>query len=393
MLLEHKKRFLLVILTKIPYFYKKIREMETKLVNTKSTNYSAALLIRSRLEFEGIETYLANVNLIQSDIATGVKILVKDSDAKRALQIIREAEKKRPGKEVAKSQPITLIICPVDFSKDSLNASFYALQLAAKIKAEVRFLHACYSIQPMAHVFPDAFSYQISMGNIFNDQKLNVKDGMKKFLVLIKQYIKDEKLPDIKITSTIIFEDPLTAIPRYCKKFKSAMLVMGTKGIGRSRNLLAGSITLRTIEKVSQPVLVVPLAYRASPIRHLNNMYITDFDDRDFSSFRKLMSIISMFEVDIKCIHIQKEKEKISEIMLEELTEHIKNVYSDYNVSCQLIGSKDISKSINRFVTTNKINLISLSEQKRNFLFQLFSKSIIKEILFKVDVPMLVFKY
>jgi hypothetical protein len=171
------------------------------------------------------------------------------------------------------------------------------------------------------------------------------------------------------------------------------MLVMGTKGIGRSRNLLAGSITLRTIEKVSQPVLVVPLAYRASPIRHLNNMYITDFDDRDFSSFRKLMSIISMFEVDIKCIHIQKEKEKISEIMLEELTEHIKNVYSDYNVSCQLIGSKDISKSINRFVTTNKINLISLSEQKRNFLFQLFSKSIIKEILFKVDVPMLVFKY
>ncbi|HNX05970.1 MAG TPA: hypothetical protein PKL96_00145, partial [Bacteroidales bacterium] len=118
-----------------------------------------------------------------------------------------------------------------------------------------------------------------------------------------------------------------------------------------------------------------------------------DFDDRDFSSFRKLMSIISPFDAQVHCVHIQQEKSKINEIMLDELTTHIKSVYSNYDVSCKLINSSEVTRSINEFVKANEINLISLSERKRNWLVKLFSKSVVKEILFKVNTPLLVFKY
>ena len=60
--------------------------MKTKLVNLTSCLYYKAILLKSRLEAEGIEAYLANVNLIQSDIASGVNVLVKDSDLKKASQ-------------------------------------------------------------------------------------------------------------------------------------------------------------------------------------------------------------------------------------------------------------------------------------------------------------------
>jgi len=79
--------------------------------------------------------------------------------------------------------------------------------------------------------------------------------------------------------------------------------------------------------------------------------------------------------------------------MLDELTAHIKSVYSNYDVSCKLINSSEVTKSINEFVKANEINLISLSERKRNWLVKLFSKSVVKDILFKVNTPLLVFKY
>jgi len=367
--------------------------MKTKLITITSTNYSKALLFKSRLAYEGIEAYLANVNLIQSDIATGVKVLVKDTDAKIALQIFKEIEKQDIKPLDVKAESINKIICPVDFSEDSLNAAYYALHLAAAIKAELRFLYACYALQPMANPFPDAFSYQIGMGNIFNDEQINARDGMRKFKVTINKYIKDRKLPDMKFSAKIVFEDPITAIPSFCKKYKTAMVVMGTKGLGKSKNFQAGSVALSTIEHVKMPILVIPKDYHFESLIRFNTMYLTDFDDKDFSSFRKLMSIISMFEVNVHCIHIQQEKDRISQIMLNEVVDHIKTVYSDYAVSCELISSKDVSKSINRFVKDNDINLICLSERKRNFLMKLFSKSIVKDILFKVNAPLLVFKY
>jgi len=50
--------------------------MEDVLTILLTTNYSRAQLIKKRLELENIECYLKNVNLIQPDISTGVKIFI-----------------------------------------------------------------------------------------------------------------------------------------------------------------------------------------------------------------------------------------------------------------------------------------------------------------------------
>ena len=167
---------------------------------------------------------------------------------------------------------------------------------------------------------------------------------------------------------------------------------MGTKGIGKSKGFQAGSMALHTIENVSIPVLVVPKQYKFKALQTFNIMYLTDFDDKDFKAFRKLMSIVSLFDATVHCIHIQHEKDRISQVMLDELVDHLKNAYPDFKVDCSLIESHEMTKSINSYVSAKGINLISLSEHKRNFLLSLFSKSVVKEILFEVKTPLLVFK-
>ena len=93
--------------------------MEDKVITIMSCPYARALLIQGQLEAEGIECYLKNINLIQPDIATGVKVRVNKSDADKAYTII-DSMKEKFGegkmKAVKKLKDIRRILVPVDFS-------------------------------------------------------------------------------------------------------------------------------------------------------------------------------------------------------------------------------------------------------------------------------------
>ena len=47
--------------------------MDQNLVVIATYNYSRALLLRGRLESEGIESYLTNIDLVQLETSSGVK--------------------------------------------------------------------------------------------------------------------------------------------------------------------------------------------------------------------------------------------------------------------------------------------------------------------------------
>ena len=370
--------------------------MKTKLVNLVSCHYYKALLLKSYLEDAGIESYLANMNLIQSDIASGVKVLVKDSDIGNALQILHDVDKTYGQEDdLIKKKVLRFnkIICPVDFSPDSINAAHYAILLAAKIEAEIKFVHAYNPIQPFANVFPDAFSYQIDMGNIYRDELLISKQKVQQFKKDIKDYIVKNVDSKVKFSSHLIANDPFNGIPAFCNKFKSAMIIMGTKGLGKSKSYMTGSVALRTIENVKIPVMVIPAKYNVTPLDNFNLIYLTDFDEKDFSSFRKLMSIAGIFNPTIHCIHLEQEKNKINQLMLNELVRELKAKYSHFDVDCTIIKGHDASKGINAFIKANNINLIAMSDRKRGFLLQIFSKSIIRDMLFNINIPLLIFKY
>ncbi|MFP4025735.1 MAG: putative signal transducing protein, partial [Thiohalospira sp.] len=64
--------------------------MEDRLVTIAIHNYSRAEILRTRLEAEGVECYLKNVNLIHSSISGGVKLRVNSRDLEKALRIVEK---------------------------------------------------------------------------------------------------------------------------------------------------------------------------------------------------------------------------------------------------------------------------------------------------------------
>lgn len=369
--------------------------METKLVPVVTGNYSEMLIIRSMLGSKGIESYLSNVNLLQSDIASGVKLLVKDTDAAKALKMIRSTEnKENEAKQDLLKKPFRMnkILCAVDFSEDSLNAAKYAFQLAHHTKADLRLLHVYNNTQIIANPFPDSFSYQIGMGGVLPDVYKDAVKNMKSFLSQLKSFADNHSITDVVLSQKLIEGDAPHQIVKYARSYKSGLLVVGSRGSGKSKSGHAGSISLNTLELSEMPVMIIPKSFTNHHFGQIQIMYITDFDNRDFSSFRKLMSIVSVFNACIHCVHIEHEKNRLSAVMLDELVLHLKKNYGDFQVKCSVINTADAPQSINEYVAKHKIDMISLTEVKRNFLNRLFSKSLIKDMLYKTSIPLLVYK-
>jgi hypothetical protein len=118
--------------------------MEDKLITVAALPYSSAHILEGRLEAEGIECYLKNINLVQSTVGDGVRLVVREKDAGRVLEYLSELQRVELEERLKsmKIKPIRKILVPIDFSEASLNACFYSLNLAAKLGADIRLLNA-----------------------------------------------------------------------------------------------------------------------------------------------------------------------------------------------------------------------------------------------------------
>ncbi|MFW5978857.1 MAG: putative signal transducing protein, partial [Bacteroidia bacterium] len=62
--------------------------MEDRIVTIAVHNYARAEVLRAKLQSEGIECYLKNVNVVYSTVPGGVEVRVHQKDMEQALRII-----------------------------------------------------------------------------------------------------------------------------------------------------------------------------------------------------------------------------------------------------------------------------------------------------------------
>lgn len=370
--------------------------MDTNLVIIASYNYSRALLLRGRLEAEGIECYLANINLVQPDISSGVKVLIKKEDVAAATRIIKSISKDygETG-EVLKPAlyKIHRILVPVDFSDTSLNACEYAVALANRLNAEIKIVHAYYDPPAVASAFPDAFSYELGMGGLHKDLENMAKEELKSFKENVIKRALDKGITDVKISAKLVHGIAENEIKEAANKYKPHLIVISNKGKGMVKGNPIGHVTAELIDTSQFPVFAIPEQAKYKQIENNNLLYITDFDDPDFTSFRKLMSIISPFNMKVFCIHVGNgQNQAFDTVQMEEVQDKINSSYSDFHVECHLINNPDMVTGINEFVTEHNIEIIAMSNRKHSLLYRLFNVSKARKILYHVTVPLLVFQ-
>jgi nucleotide-binding universal stress UspA family protein len=287
---------------------------------------------------------------------------------------------------------IDRILVPVDFSDYSLNACFFALHLASRTKAEILLFHVFFNPMVDAMAFPDAFTYQSNMADIFKELEESAIKQMKKFSRKIKKYARPRNLENISIKTEVRAGQPGEEIDSIIKTFSPGIIVIGTRGHGEQANEVLGSVAARVIDSAGTPVLLVTQDARLSEEGRIKVLYATDFDESDYHSIGSLSRIMSGFDICIDCVHFSTKQEVLgNREKMSEMKKHLKKEYGNINLECHIIQSEDLLSGVNDFIEANDIELIALTHKKRNIFYRLFNPSLAKKLLFQTKRPVFVF--
>jgi len=372
----------------LPVNLLKPKAMDEKLVVIANDSYTSALVLQSFLESNGVKCYLKNINLVQPNVSDNVKVQISEKDAEKAIKLLSAYRKPEKGD----SQPRKILV-PVDFSVHSKNAAFFALRLAHVYKAEVKLLNVFNS--PVVDMIPftDAASIQIDIDISYSILQKNAREHLMKLFKELRKYADDNGMKDLKIGYALREGFASYGIIDMCKRYNPGMLIMGTKGEGFRSTELVGSVAAEVVREAKVPLLVIPENAKLKDISEVKNvLYATRFDDNDYSAIRKLLTILSGFNLNVVCANVCDNPEnpvvKASMVALEDYT---KRVVKKAKVDFDLIKGKNAAEAFKGYITGKNIDLLALTMHKRGLLERLFNPSLTRKMLSDADIPLLIF--
>ncbi|HBH22158.1 MAG TPA: hypothetical protein DDY13_01920 [Cytophagales bacterium] len=273
-------------------------------------------------------------------------------------------------------------LCPVDFSEASLNAMEFAAHIGEKESAVLTLLN----------VFTEDDFDEIleseHIGKEYNE-KISLAEGkLKEISDEICQMSKPKglvnceyKLRSGKLQETIIEE---------AKEGKYDLIVMGTVGVTNMKERYIGSKTLRVIEHAPCSVMAIPENCHYHKIKRL--VYASDYQEEDKIAIQQVVSLAVHIKAHIDVLHISKSESDISKAVYQEFVNEIKSfvAYGELDFDRRIF--EHTSRGILNYMNEQKSDLLVLLDKKRNFLQNLFSTSVVKELTEFSDYPFLVIK-
>lgn len=268
------------------------------------------------------------------------------------------------------------ILIPTDFSANAWKATVYAFSLFQNDLCNFYFLNACK---------PEFYTPDIN-GNSLRQAKAESKTMMEK---LLKEVAVINQNQNHRFKSLIIEAWLNDAVIEIKQDIIFDLIIMGTKGETKPDDRIFGTNSMNVIESVEKmPVLLIPDNSVFVPELKKEMVFATRFD-KSFSIFEIefLIDMAKKFKASIRILYIQ-DTENLSEEQLagkEELNEYFKDVSHSFHTLTNI----EVTKGIHSFIQSRNSDVLVLNHKKRSFISNLFSKSLLKELGKKPQIPIL----
>ena len=362
--------------------------MEDKLVTLAIRTYQRALMIKSVLQENDIETVIHNLNLEHPELAVGVRVRIKESDLPHALKIVEEMEKEWEKESDKPSQKQVLI--PYDFNDPIEKTIDLGFQFADNMNAEVVILYTYFSSAFTISVHNDVSTYSIADSELLRRIVSNANADVNNMTNLINSRISNMDLPNVSFSFEIKEGIPEDEILDYCKRYKPDLVVMGTHGKKNSTEMI-GSVTAEVIESSNVSVFAVPqdIVYKnTSDIKRI--AFLTNFDQKDLIAIDKTISIFGKRNLEIHFIHASEKDETWSEVILTGIKTYFETHYPELSTQYELIGTSNSPELIENYLQKHKIDLLALNIRRRKLFSRLFNPGLAYKMVLKTDTPMFV---
>ena len=269
------------------------------------------------------------------------------------------------------------ILYTTDFSKNAENAFMFALKLAEKNNADLI----------MLHVFDNrtvwAYPTNVDFFEMKNDAIKAWKNQLQK---LFEKHSTHIKATYLAVENSSVVNGILSVI----KDHDPCLVVTGTKGKSKIKELIIGSTTKALIKKSPIPILAVPEEAVYKGFKNL--LYTSDFQEVDIPAIEQLIDLVKGFKPFIRVVHVgnlddSKAHEKIN--WFEEL---LKEKISYKKISCQLLLAYIVFDRLNTFMNQFEFDMLVMLEKERDGIMdELFHIDLVKKMEFHTRIPLLTY--
>lgn len=275
------------------------------------------------------------------------------------------------------------LLYATDFSENAEKAFVYALKIAQKHNADLS----------MLHVFDvlTGWNYpSIPIEDAIKIERQIIRETENKLKELFDQYTK-KKDKDIKV-NYIAAENKsvVKGILSIIEKNKPELVVIGTRGSSRVREIIAGSTTQSLIRQSPCPVLAIPENATDRDFKKI--LYATDFYEDDLVAIQQLIAFVQLFDPEIIITHISTHNEYKGNEKMEWFKELVREKVVYDNMKFELSLSDNIYERLNSSINQYKIDLLVMLEKERNgVLDKWFHHDLVKKMEFHTSTPLLSF--
>ncbi|MBZ9631440.1 universal stress protein [Salegentibacter sp. LM13S] len=268
------------------------------------------------------------------------------------------------------------ILIPTDFSANAWKATVYAFSLFQNELCNFYFLNACK---------PEFYTPDINGDSLLRAKAEN-KILMNK---LLKEVAVINQNQNHRFKSLIIESWLNDAVVEIQEEIIFDLIVMGTKGETEPDDRIFGTNSMNVIENVDHmPVLLIPDNSVFVPEVKKELVLATRFD-KSFSDYEInfLIDMAKKFKASIRILYIQ-DTENLSDEQ-KNTKEELHDYFKDVSHSFHTLTNIAVTKGIHSFTQSRNSDVLVLNHKKRGFFKNLFSKSLLKELGKKPQIPML----
>jgi nucleotide-binding universal stress UspA family protein len=273
------------------------------------------------------------------------------------------------------------ILLLTDFSKNSINAMRYALNLFENSICNFYILNV-----ENSSVYASADIISAGNESIYNSVIKKIRDRIKKLIVELENEFKNS---DFSFYSLVSYNDLTEAIKQIHISKDIHLVVMGTNGVTGTKEIMFGSNTINVIRDISCPTLVIPEKYTYKMPKDI----LLPLDLADSLTGNAFMGVVEFAKKFSEKVHLLRilptdealpEEIKDIEYMNSILTKTQNKYYKIINVPMHYV--------VSCYLQTHAIDLIALLVQKESFVERFFTGSTTKQISNKITVPLLVLR-
>ncbi|WDF75585.1 universal stress protein [Mucilaginibacter sp. KACC 22773] len=283
------------------------------------------------------------------------------------------------------------ILVPTDFSPCAVNASHYALQLAAGLRAGVHICHAILLPVQTLVANPDAWATAD-----YSHLETASMDALSVTAIEMEHEMARELAPNagnFKPHVGYSCQMGLVAdvVGNIVQERRLSLVVMGMSGAGALSRLFMGSNSRSVIDHAKFPVLLVPPKVKFKPFKKI--AFTTDMLAGDIDVLNSVAEIAKYFNAEILIAHITSQ-DKDAHLDDKQVNKFLSDVTDKINypkIYYRNIKSADVDQGLDWICKHGQIDMIATVHRRQNFLERIFSGSYTQKLAKHIGMPLLVY--